>query len=89
MSAPSVPTIIESGWAALEDGDDDKAITLARSAIRRGGGAPAKYLLGKALIQARRINDAEQEIFRAGKEHPSDSKITSLANRLKHLKKEE
>jgi len=80
-----------AGWQAIERGDPGAAEAIARELLRRGG-APdsaepvAHNLLGVALIQQARYEEASQVLARALERHPrSGGTRLNLGSALTHL----
>lgn len=62
--ARSVDSLREAAWAALED-DPDRAVRLARQALRSSADAEGHYLLGCALLEAGDDDDGFDALRRA------------------------
>jgi tetratricopeptide (TPR) repeat protein len=80
--------LVEAGWDALEDSDTERAITLGRAALKAGGGGPAHFLLGKALLAAGLRREALAQFQKAAAANPKDKEAASMAENVRRLLEE-
>ena len=88
-SRPGAKEIMAAGWDALEDSDTKRALDLGRAAVKAGGGGPAHFLLGRALLAAGKKREALAQFEKAAATNPKDKQAASMAGTVRRLIDEE
>jgi serine/threonine-protein kinase len=80
--------LVDEGWDALEDSDTERAISFGRAALKAGGGGPAHFLLGKALLMSGLRREALAQFQQAVAANPKDKEAASMAESVRRLLEE-
>ena len=72
-SPSSSAELVAEARQRFDVGDVDGALRSARAAVRAGGGAPARVLVGQMLAKRGQLEDAERELVTAIRQDPSNA----------------